>query len=190
MRSSERARGPCLMLPHQLPHQRPRHRVQRQGARRERVWAHRRLVPAGPCMSLRPRAQQAWPDARPATVTQSEGRAAAHAVPTAVHTDLPGADPLGHQAGEEDEVQDGVLPAGAAHAMPQDVQGRDPLLQRHDLRGRRQGSPPPPRELGRAGSVSADVLSCRNVYLAGTSLCSLAFRPFIGKLTRESPAAV
>lgn len=48
-------------------------------------------------------------------------------------TDIPGADPLGHKAGEEDEVQDRVLPAGAAHAVPQDVQGGDPLLQRHDL---------------------------------------------------------
>lgn len=40
-----------------------------------------------------------------------------------------------HQTSQEDEVQDRVLPAGAANALSQDVQGRDPLLQRHDLRG-------------------------------------------------------
>lgn len=56
-----------------------------------------------------------------------------------VFPDLSGSHPLRHQAGQEDEVQDRVLPAGAAHALSQDVQSRDPLLQRHDLRGRRQG---------------------------------------------------
>ena len=47
--------------------------------------------------------------------------------------DLPRSDSVRHQTGQEDEVQDRVLPAGAAHALSEDVQGRDPLLQRHDL---------------------------------------------------------
>lgn len=53
----------------------------------------------------------------------------------AVGTDLSRADPFGHKARQEDEVQDRVLPAGAAHALSEDVQGGDPLLQRHDVRG-------------------------------------------------------
>lgn len=44
------------------------------------------LVPACP----RAPCGQAWPDARPATATQGEGRAAAHAVPAAVQQIFPG----------------------------------------------------------------------------------------------------
>lgn len=56
-----------------------------------------------------------------------------------VYADISGADSLRHKTSQEDEVQDRVLPAGAADALPEDVQGGDPFLQRHDLRGRRQG---------------------------------------------------
>ncbi|XP_038545282.1 uncharacterized protein LOC119881764 isoform X3 [Canis lupus familiaris] len=34
---------------------------------------------------------------------------------------------------QEDEIQDRVLPAGSAHAVLEDVQGGDPVLQRHDV---------------------------------------------------------
>ena len=40
-----------------------------------------------------------------------------------VRTDISRADSLRYKTGQEDEVQDRVLPAGAAHALPEDVQG-------------------------------------------------------------------
>lgn len=56
-----------------------------------------------------------------------------------VPADLSRSHPVRHQTRQKDEVQDSVLPAGAVDALQEDVQGRNPLLQRHDLRGRRQG---------------------------------------------------
>lgn len=41
----------------------------------------------------------------------------------ATFPDLSRSDPVRHQTGQEDEVQDGLLPAGAADALSQDVQG-------------------------------------------------------------------
>lgn len=55
--------------------------------------------------------------------------------------DLSRSNSVRHQTSQEDEVQDGVLPASAADALQENVQGRDPVLQRHDLRRWRQGRP-------------------------------------------------